>query len=501
MLRQFSVRRVLIFAVIDWLGTLTMLFLAAWLRTRSVNVTHPFANLLLALRIPHSLNGSAPGWVDIVTPPVFALVAIIWPCCFIVFSVYDGRRNPTLQAELRNIITAISVATLVLAGTLYLTYRYTSREVVLMFSVLDFALLSVSRIILWGYRRRQPASPARCPAVVVVGAGPVGQKAIKQLQRYSQADLGLVGYVDDDPDKQGQNLGGLPVLGTLADLPDIIERYRVQNALVALPLHAHSQIVQVCRTLQNALVHVHVIPDLFALSFPGATLDGFEGIPVIDLGQPSIHGLRRYQKRAFDIVVATVVLLLIWPVLLVVAALIKLDSPGPCIYKQERVGENGRRFSIYKFRSMRSDADPRLHQAYVTRLITQNIGANGQNGEGVQTLKMDDDPRITRVGRVLRKTSLDEMPQLVNVIRGEMSLVGPRPPIPYEVDVYQDWHKRRLQAIPGVTGLWQVQGRNQVSFDEMVRLDLKYIEQQSLWLDFKILVQTPLSVVLGRGAG
>jgi lipopolysaccharide/colanic/teichoic acid biosynthesis glycosyltransferase len=168
------------------------------------------------------------------------------------------------------------------------------------------------------------------------------------------------------------------------------------------------------------------------------------------------------------------------------------------LYRQVRVGENGRRFNMIKYRSMAADADPKVHETYVTRLIQQNVGVDESSQA---TLKMAVDPRITRVGRFLRKISLDELPQLFNVIRGEMSLVGPRPPLPYEVAVYQDWHKRRLEAIPGITGLWQVEGRNQVSFDEMVRLDLTYIERQSLWLDFKILLKTPLSVFNGRGAG
>jgi exopolysaccharide biosynthesis polyprenyl glycosylphosphotransferase len=227
-------------------------------------------------------------------------------------------------------------------------------------------------------------------------------------------------------------------------------------------------------------------------------LDGFGGIPVIDLGQPSIHGWHRYTKRAFDVALTGIILLLAWPLLLVIAALIKLDSRGPVLYRQVRIGENGRRFSMIKYRSMAADADPKVHEAYVTRLIQQNVSVDEPSQA---TLKMAVDPRITRVGRFLRRTSLDELPQLFNVIRGEMSLVGPRPPLPYEVAVYQDWHKRRLEAIPGITGLWQVEGRNQVSFDEMVRLDLAYIERQSLWLDLKILLKTPLSAFIGRGAG
>jgi lipopolysaccharide/colanic/teichoic acid biosynthesis glycosyltransferase len=156
---------------------------------------------------------------------------------------------------------------------------------------------------------------------------------------------------------------------------------------------------------------------------------------------------------------------------------------------------------MLKFRSMRVDADPALHMAHVARLIGGNVHPDELGTGGGETLKMRNDPRVTRVGRVLRKLSLDELPQLFNVLRGEMSLVGPRPPLPYEVALYKDWHRRRLEALPGITGLWQVEARNRVSFDEMVRLDLRYIEEQSLWLDLKILARTPLAVLTGRGAG
>ncbi len=156
---------------------------------------------------------------------------------------------------------------------------------------------------------------------------------------------------------------------------------------------------------------------------------------------------------------------------------------------------------MYKFRSMRVNSDIGLHREHITRLIRENLSVDDVAENGQNDLKMADDPRITRMGRIIRKTSLDELPQLFNVLRGEMSLVGPRPPIPYEVELYSDWHKRRLEAIPGITGLWQVKGRNRVSFDEMVRMDLEYIGNQSLWTDIQLLLETPLAIIGGRGAG
>jgi exopolysaccharide biosynthesis polyprenyl glycosylphosphotransferase len=221
------------------------------------------------------------------------------------------------------------------------------------------------------------------------------------------------------------------------------------------------------------------------------------------MNRPSIFrpSWRRLYKRVFDVAAAWLLLILLSPLLLIVAVLIKIESFGPIIYKQERIGENGRPFTFLKFRSMRADTDATLHKAHMARLIKENLSPAQLEGNGGGSLKMADDPRITRVGRIIRKTSIDELPQLINVLRGEMSLVGPRPALPYEVELYEEWHKRRLEALPGITGWWQVKGRNRVSFDEMVRMDLYYIEHTSFWLDLKILLLTPGAALSGEGAG
>jgi exopolysaccharide biosynthesis polyprenyl glycosylphosphotransferase len=418
----------------------------------------------------------------------------------VVFSVYDGRQNETLGVELRNVFMAIFVSTLTLAGALYFTYRETSRVLILLFFALDVILLLSVRVLLSTYSRNGHRAPKR-RSVLIVGAGRVGHRVVEQLQEYAWADIRLAGYVDDDPAKQGQLIRGLPVLGTLDKLPQVVEAYDIRDALVALPLRAYQRQVEVCNTLQKLWVHVHVIPDLFALSFPSATLDGFGGIPVIDLGQPGIHGLPRLSKRVFDVAMAVMMLILSAPLMLLIVALIKLESPGGVIYRQQRIGENGRLFNMLKFRSMRADSDEAAHKAHVQRLIELNLSPEELAAEGQSSLKIEKDPRITRVGSFIRKTSLDELPQLFNVLRGDMSLVGPRPALPYEAELYQDWHKRRFEALPGMTGWWQVKGRNRVSFDEMVRMDLHYIDHTSVWLDLRLLLQTPWAVISGKGAG
>lgn len=206
-------------------------------------------------------------------------------------------------------------------------------------------------------------------------------------------------------------------------------------------------------------------------------------------------------KRVIDVVASGALLLVLSPFLAAIVALIKLTSKGPVIYKQERLGQFGARFKCLKFRTMYINNDPKIHQEYVQQFIAGKDGLNKSEGSDKPVYKLVKDPRVTLMGRFLRKTSLDELPQFWNVLRGDMSLVGPRPPVPYEFEVYDVWHRRRvLEVRPGVTGLWQVSGRNRTRFDEMVRLDLRYCQTWSIWLDLKILLATPGAVFNGGGA-
>jgi lipopolysaccharide/colanic/teichoic acid biosynthesis glycosyltransferase len=204
-------------------------------------------------------------------------------------------------------------------------------------------------------------------------------------------------------------------------------------------------------------------------------------------------------KRIIDLTLAIVGLIIAGPAMALIALFIKLDSRGPVLFKQVRIGQGSQPFICYKFRTMYLNADSEVHRRYVHSLI-QNQSLESASTASSGAYKLVHDPRITRVGRILRQTSLDELPQLINVIKGEMSMVGPRPPIPYEMQVYQEWHKQRLAVRPGLSGLWQVQGRSRVPFDEMVRMDLEYIARQSLWLDLKILLLTIPAVLSGKGA-
>lgn len=215
------------------------------------------------------------------------------------------------------------------------------------------------------------------------------------------------------------------------------------------------------------------------------------------------HGSKLYlaAKRAIDLAGSGLGLLLLAPVFAAIALAIKVTSKGPILFRQRRVGQFGKPFMFLKFRSMYLNNDPSIHREYVRQLISGKAERQASNGQEAGVYKLTKDPRVTRIGALLRRTSMDELPQLVNVLRGEMSLVGPRPAIPYEVEAYQIWHRRRvLDAKPGITGLWQVSGRSRVGFDEMVRLDVRYAAKRSFWLDLKILLMTPRAVILGDGA-
>jgi lipopolysaccharide/colanic/teichoic acid biosynthesis glycosyltransferase len=206
-------------------------------------------------------------------------------------------------------------------------------------------------------------------------------------------------------------------------------------------------------------------------------------------------------KRVIDIVCTSLILILFAPLFVMIALAIKASSKGPVLFRQQRVGRYGKPFTFLKFRSMYVNNDDSVHREYVTRLIANETEQQQPNGDSHDAYKLTDDKRVTAVGKLLRRSSMDELPQLLNVLKGDMSLVGPRPPLPYEVAVYQTWHRRRvLEVKPGITGLWQVTGRSRVKFDEMVRLDLRYATSLSPWLDFKILMLTPLAVIKGEGA-
>ncbi|MER3437193.1 MAG: undecaprenyl-phosphate glucose phosphotransferase, partial [Chloroflexota bacterium] len=252
---------------------------------------------------------------------------------------------------------------------------------------------------------------------------------------------------------------------------------------------AHGRVLAIVEECRQSGVTFKVVPDLIQLSLDRVDLAEVAGVPLIGIKDASIRGLNYVVKRSIDILLATSVLLVMALPMLVIAILIRRDSPGPVLFRQVRIGRDGRPFVMLKFRCMIDGADEQRAELIRTH-----------HGVDPRLFKLRDDPRLTRVGRWLRRWSLDELPQFINVLRGQMSVVGPRPPLPEEVERYEEWHRQRLLVTPGLTGLWQINGRSNLTFDEMVRLDLYYAEHWSPWLDVKIVLRTIPAVLTGRGA-
>jgi exopolysaccharide biosynthesis polyprenyl glycosylphosphotransferase len=323
--------------------------------------------------------------------------------------------------------------------------------------------------------------------LLIVGAGERSRALMRAIVARPELGYRIIGFLDDDPSRPA-TIGRFPALGPIADLPGVLAVEQPDEVIVALPATDHQRILAVLDTCEQRRIRAKVVPDLYELTLNRVAVDDINGVPLIGVREPTISGWNYALKRAIDVLFSVLVLTLLSPVFAAIALAIKLDSPGPVLFAQPRVGRGGRMFTCYKFRSMREGADEELDQ------LMEHNEASGQ------IFKMKNDPRRTRVGSFIRRTSLDEFPQIINVLRGEMSWVGPRPPLPREVAHYDEWHKRRLEVAPGITGLWQVSGRSQLTFDEMVMLDLFYIENWSLALDLKIILRTVPSVLLADGA-
>jgi exopolysaccharide biosynthesis polyprenyl glycosylphosphotransferase len=318
---------------------------------------------------------------------------------------------------------------------------------------------------------------------VVVGAGTVGQLVARKLLQHPEYGVNVVGLVDAKPRERLPELRRVPLLGRPAELREIVRRHGVERVVFAFSEEPSERTVAAVRSIKDLDVQIDIVPRLFELVMPAADIFTVEGIPLV--GLPPLRLSRRAQvlKRMLDLAVASVGLVLLAPVLALIALLLKLDSPGRVLFWQTRVGTRGRVFKMAKFRTMCRDAE-----AEKCKLV--HLNRHARPGGDARMFKIDCDPRVTRVGAFLRRYSLDELPQLINVLKGEMSLVGPRPLIAEEAQHVHDWALKRLDLKPGMTGLWQVLGRSAIPFEEMVRLDYLYVTNWSLWRDCLLLLRT-----------
>lgn len=422
-------------------------------------------------------------------PPLVYLAAIvIWGGVFVLLSVYDQRRTLRVVDEAQVVTLAVGLATLVFAGLLYLTFRDIPRLLFLYFVIANVALLLLLRVALRIGFRFAGSRQLQEVRVLIVGAGKVGRQVAQRMNELRWTGLTPVGFVDDDSAKWNMLIEDIPVLGRLVDAIRVVKELSIDEVVFALPLRAHRPLEDLVIALQTEPVRVRVVPDFFDLTIFRATIEDFGGMPLIGLRDPAIDGYNRLIKRAFDLALASCSFLLVSPLMLLIAAAIRVDSPGPALFRQQRVGENGRLFTMLKFRSMVVDAEKRRSEVVQTA------------GDGTVVHKQVNDPRVTRVGRFLRRTSLDELPQLFNVLRGDMSLVGPRPELPFLVERYEPWQRQRFAVPPGMTGWWQVNGRSERLMHLHTEDDLYYIRNYSPLLDLQILWRTVGVVVRGRGA-
>lgn len=323
--------------------------------------------------------------------------------------------------------------------------------------------------------------------LLVVGSGRLGKMVMQHITATPTLGYTIVGFLHDMVEEPG-DFGRFKMLGTLDDLGLVIRSMQIDEVVIALPGHMHQHAIRTVKMCEHFGTSFKLIPDLYEMSLSRIDVESIEGIPLIGIKHASLNTAQRLITRMIDIAVSAAVLLLGSPLWLFIALSIRLTSSGSIIYQQTRIGQNGLPFKMYKFRSMYQNSDQIL-----TKLMAQNE-AKGP------LFKMKDDPRCTPIGKFIRRTSLDEIPQFFNIIKGDMSLVGPRPPLPSEVAQYEEWQKGRLAMKPGLTGLWQVRGRSDISFDEGVLMDLYYIENWSLRLYFQILLRTIPAVLFSRGA-
>ena len=412
----------------------------------------------------------------------FTLAAPVMTVCGLrAANLYRRTLLPSALKQVGAVTTAVAAGALIAAA---LTSTPSSTAAV--YTVLASPLLLTGRAIAYGQQRRWAVR--RPERAIVVGTGTEGQELASRLLDHPEYGIVPVGFVDSTPNPIDPDLS-LEVIGGLPGLLGLVDRFDVQRIFLDSNSVSEGELLQVLDLASDLDAEISVLPALARHLSTSIAVEGIAGATVLSY-RPSRHqGISWAAKRVVDVVGALAMLVVAAPLWLAVAVAIKLDSPGPVLYKQTRVGRHGRPFTIYKFRSMQIDADARK------TLILDLNEADGPY------FKVRCDPRITRVGRYTRRFSIDELPQVLNVLRGDMSLVGPRPALASEVAEYPDWFRRRLAVRPGLSGLWQVSGRFLLPFSEATRLDVSYVDHWSLGLDLQILARTPAVVISGRGAG
>ncbi len=416
------------------------------------------------------------------------LVLAIWAFLLVTSETYSSRRTVALSLEVWQVVRVVGIGTLTLAASGWLLrLDFVSRPFLILFATLDLILLVGEKIVLRLIARHVRKRGYNYRTLLIVGINPRSEEVAQIIQAHPHWGLRLLGFIAPNgsyPDR----VCGLPVLGSADDLPRILQDEVVDEVIFVLSRRQLEEFEESFLLCSDLGIRARV-----ALFFPHmkarVVMEELEGIPLLTFTNTPGAPFPIFIKRLLDLLVSTTGLVVLSPLLLLTATLVKLTSRGPVLFQQVRCGLNGRHFMLHKFRTMYEGAEN--HLGDVAHL-------NEVNGPAFKSTK---DPRVTPAGRVLRRLSIDELPQLFNVLMGHMSLVGPRPPLPDEVARYERWQLRRLSMKPGLTGLWQVSGRSGLDdFNRWIALDLAYIDQWSLWLDFKIMLKTIPAVLLAQGA-
>jgi exopolysaccharide biosynthesis polyprenyl glycosylphosphotransferase len=415
---------------------------------------------------------------------------IMFPCVTVIifssFSLYDGKKLLRAVDEFSVLTFAFLVLSIALAGILYLSFREVSRALFFFFIFISYCGFLFWRVLARGYfRLRKEQLNVAERRMLLVGAGSLGQKVYENIITQSIENLCIVGYIDDDC-PQTNDSGG--ILGGTEDIRRIVQEHGVTDVIMALPHSAYQKLTHIVSLVEDAPVRIWIALGFFDLALYKLDIANVTGIPMLDLRASALSENQLQVKRAFDLILASLAVVISLPLMGIISISIWLQDHGPIIFKQQRVGENGRLFTIYKFRTMVPGAE------------FMNISISQNDGDGNHIHKTRTDSRVTPVGHFLRRFSLDELPQLFNVIEGTMSMVGPRPELPYLVEKYQTWQRKRFAVPPGMTGWWQVNGRS----DRMMHLhtedDIYYVENYSIWLDIQILIRTLWVVFIGKGS-
>jgi len=420
------------------------------------------------------------------------IAALLWVLVFRAFDLFSMRNGSRKEASA--IVKACSVA----AGLMLLTEFAVKIEISRVAIVTFYAASIITELGMRGALRHLIqqfySSPRISIPLVIIGFNPTAHLLCDSI-REELTQYEFVGFLDGDA--IGHDYHGYPVLGRPEQLSDLFRVHPCLEAAIAIPdapLADQARMVEIC---EETRLRWWVVPWVYRSAPTGLRVDTVGLIPLVGRRGSNIEGLNYLVKRTFDVVCASIILVVAMPIIALAALAILISDGRPIFFRQQRIGAQGRLFEMLKLRTMKSAAADSVHRQYVQHWISN--GSNGDaNGNG-KVFKIEKDSRVTGVGRILRKFSLDELPQLFNVVRGEMSLIGPRPALPYEIEHYQDWHRRRLEGLPGITGLWQVSGRNHISFDEMVKLDVKYLEDWSLTTDIGILFRTIPVLLRGEG--